>query len=252
MGELSSVGYSATLKSMVGMGTVRSNAPQTAEQMLASHYEIEVSGQRVSANASIRPLANRYAEPRTHIAKFVQCPKQSEQGVLNMKKNAGCRFRSKRLDPSHSRPSPRSTDHARESGGVGYRRRDARQGYLHKDKFLALPPRSGFGFCNVVFGWDAGDRFTTTPMDGLAHGVSRFAGADRPRHVSPRALGRERRFSRRVRRKRWRHTGPCLPGQLYRRVLKRAEKMGFGCSREWNTRWFNFRETSQSLADKGT
>ncbi len=29
--------------------------------------------------------------------------------------------------------------------------------YLHKDKFLAAAD-SGFGFCNVVFGWDSGDQ----------------------------------------------------------------------------------------------
>src|SRR4051812_41528805 len=28
--------------------------------------------------------------------------------------------------------------------------------YLHKDKFLSAA-EGGFGFCNVVFGWDAGD-----------------------------------------------------------------------------------------------
>jgi glutamine synthetase len=28
--------------------------------------------------------------------------------------------------------------------------------YLHKDKFLAAA-ENGFGFCNVVFGWDSGD-----------------------------------------------------------------------------------------------
>ena len=29
--------------------------------------------------------------------------------------------------------------------------------YLHKDKFLAAADGGGFGFCNVVFGWDSGD-----------------------------------------------------------------------------------------------
>src|SRR5262245_38231340 len=28
--------------------------------------------------------------------------------------------------------------------------------YIHRDKFLSAA-ESGFGFCNVVFGWDAGD-----------------------------------------------------------------------------------------------
>ena len=28
--------------------------------------------------------------------------------------------------------------------------------YLHKDKFISAV-KSGFGFCNVIFGWDSGD-----------------------------------------------------------------------------------------------
>src|SRR3954464_4570808 len=29
--------------------------------------------------------------------------------------------------------------------------------YLHRDKFLSAASGSGFGFCNVVLGWDSGD-----------------------------------------------------------------------------------------------
>src|SRR4029077_19291058 len=29
--------------------------------------------------------------------------------------------------------------------------------YLHKDKFFSAAESGGFGFCNVVFGWDSGD-----------------------------------------------------------------------------------------------
>ena len=29
--------------------------------------------------------------------------------------------------------------------------------YLHKDKFLSAAEGGGFGFCNVVFGWDSAD-----------------------------------------------------------------------------------------------
>ncbi|MGH9578237.1 MAG: glycine cleavage T C-terminal barrel domain-containing protein, partial [Terriglobales bacterium] len=43
VGELSSVGYSATLAGMVGMGFVHSAAPETGVQVLAGRYEIEVS-----------------------------------------------------------------------------------------------------------------------------------------------------------------------------------------------------------------
>jgi glycine cleavage system aminomethyltransferase T/glycine/D-amino acid oxidase-like deaminating enzyme len=55
VGELSSVGYSATLRAMVGLGCVRSPSPERAEQVLASRYEIEVSGTIVPARASAEP-----------------------------------------------------------------------------------------------------------------------------------------------------------------------------------------------------
>ena len=54
VGELTSVGYSAALGQMVGMGFVHGAQPETAQQLLASRYEIEVSGVRVPARASLR------------------------------------------------------------------------------------------------------------------------------------------------------------------------------------------------------
>ena len=45
--------------------------------------------------------------------------------------------------------------HEGEGGHHRHRRRPARQ-ILHKDKFLSAV-ESGFGFCNVVFGWDSAD-----------------------------------------------------------------------------------------------
>ena len=53
-GELTSVGYSSTLQCMVGMGYVYSAQPERAAQVLASSYEIEVSGSRVPARASVK------------------------------------------------------------------------------------------------------------------------------------------------------------------------------------------------------
>jgi 4-methylaminobutanoate oxidase (formaldehyde-forming) len=54
VGELTSVGYSATLECMVGMGYVYSAQPEGAAQVLASRYEIEVSGSKVAARASVK------------------------------------------------------------------------------------------------------------------------------------------------------------------------------------------------------
>ncbi len=53
VGELTSVGYSAALGEMIGMGFVHGAQPERVEQLLASNYEIEVSGARVAARASV-------------------------------------------------------------------------------------------------------------------------------------------------------------------------------------------------------
>jgi glycine cleavage system aminomethyltransferase T len=54
VGELTSVGYSAALEQMVGMGYVYGAKPERVEQVLASRYEIEVSGSNVVARASLK------------------------------------------------------------------------------------------------------------------------------------------------------------------------------------------------------
>jgi glutamine synthetase len=123
--------------------------------------------------------------------------------------------------------------------------------YLHKEKFLSAA-ESGFGFCNVVFGWDANDQcydnttwtgwhtgfpdalaqldlstFRRVPWDdNVAFFLGEFVEADgRPLPVCPR--------------------------QLYKRVLARAEKLGFQVLAGVEYEWFNFRETPQSFAAKG-
>jgi glutamine synthetase len=123
--------------------------------------------------------------------------------------------------------------------------------YLHKEKFLGAV-ESGFGFCNVVFGWDSGDvcydnttwtgwhtgfpdalaRIDLATMrqvpwdDGVPFFLGEFVEAD------GKAL-------------------PVCPRQLYKRVLARAEKMGFQVLTGMEYEWFNFRETPQSFAAKG-
>ena len=121
--------------------------------------------------------------------------------------------------------------------------------YLHKDKFLSAA-ESGFGFCSVVFGWDANDQpydntvwtgwqtgfpdatvqldlatFRRVPWDG---GVPFFLGD----FVEPDGT-----------------PGAVCPRQVYKRVLARGAKLGFECSRP-GVRWFNFRETPQSIGAK--
>ncbi len=54
VGELTSVGYSAALGQMVAMGFAHGSRPETAAQVLASRYQIEVSGERVPATAMLK------------------------------------------------------------------------------------------------------------------------------------------------------------------------------------------------------
>ncbi|HEY9066492.1 MAG TPA: glutamine synthetase, partial [Burkholderiaceae bacterium] len=126
--------------------------------------------------------------------------------------------------------------------------------YLHLDKFFgaAQPvPGGGFGFCDVVFGWDSGDQcYDNTQLTGWQHGF-------------PDALARlDLATGRRVP---W-DGGvpfflgefvdadggpyPICPRQTLKRVLKRAEKLGVlpMCGMEFE--WFNFAETPQSWAAK--
>jgi len=123
--------------------------------------------------------------------------------------------------------------------------------YLHKEKFLSAV-ESGFGFCNVVFGWDSNDQcYDNTTWTGWHTGF-------------PDALAQIDLAS--FRRVPWDDNVPFFlaefvepdgkplpvcPRQLYKRVLARAEKMGFQVLAGLEYEWFNFRETPKSLADKG-
>src|SRR3954468_8356298 len=124
--------------------------------------------------------------------------------------------------------------------------------YLHKDKFFSAAD-SGFGFCDVVFGWDMMDQcydnttltgwhkgfpdalakldlgtFRTVPWDG---NVPFFLG-----EFIAHENGQEVPF-------------PACPRQVLKRVLRRAEKLGFTAMCGIEFEWFNFRETPQSWAE---
>ena len=121
--------------------------------------------------------------------------------------------------------------------------------YLHKDKFLAAA-KSGFGFCNVVFGWDTADVcYDNSPYTGWHSGypdavasidlktfreipwenkqpffIGDFSGGDKPLEICPRTL--------------------------LKRVLANARKAGYSSKCGMEFEWFNFKETAQSLSDK--
>ena len=122
--------------------------------------------------------------------------------------------------------------------------------YLHRDKFFSAAD-GGFGFCDVVFGWDSHDQcYDNTQVTGWHHGF--------PDALARLDLATERRVP-------WDgglpfflgefvngdgSAYPVCPRQILKRVLARAEKLGFSamCGHEYE--WFNFSETPQSWAEK--
>jgi len=122
--------------------------------------------------------------------------------------------------------------------------------YLHKDKFFGAVD-GGFGFCDVVFGWDSQDAcYDNTQVTGWQHGF--------PDALARLDLGTARRVP-------WDGDVPFFlgefvnadgtpfpvcPRQTLKRVLKRAEKLGVVPMAGMEFEWFNFAETPQSWAAK--
>jgi glutamine synthetase len=122
--------------------------------------------------------------------------------------------------------------------------------YLHKDKFVSAAS-SGFGFCNVVFGWDAAD---------VCYDNARYTGwhtgyPDAEAKIDL-ATQREVPWDGNVPfflADFWRGNEPLeiCPRQLLKRVLDKVTAAGFEALGSFEYEWFNFRETPQSLAEKG-
>ena len=74
--------------------------------------------------------------------------------------------------------------------------------YIHKEKFFSAA-EGGFGFCNVVFGWDMMDvTYDNATFTGWHKGFPDALAQDRSQDVSHRALGRRRAvLPRRIRRR---------------------------------------------------
>jgi glutamine synthetase len=122
--------------------------------------------------------------------------------------------------------------------------------YLHRDKFFGAA-EGGFGFCDVVFGWDSGDQcYDNTQVTGWQHGFPDALARidlDTARHVPwdggvPFFLGDFVNADG--------SPYPVCPRQTLKRVLKRAEKLGLQAMCGLEFEWFNFLETPHSWAEK--
>jgi glutamine synthetase len=122
--------------------------------------------------------------------------------------------------------------------------------YLHKEKFVSAV-ESGFGFCDVVFGWDSGDQcYDNAEVTGWQHGFPDALARldlDTARHVPwdnnvPFFLGEFVNADG--------SPYPVCPRQTLKRVLKRADKLGFNVMAGMEFEWFNFAETPASWAGK--
>jgi glutamine synthetase len=122
--------------------------------------------------------------------------------------------------------------------------------YLHRDKFLSAVD-GGFGFCDVVFGWDMTDAcYDNTTLTGWHHGFpDAQVRLDLATHRKvPWDGGVDFFLGEFVTANGAPH--PLCPRQTLKRVLARAHKLGVApmCGLEFE--WFNFRETPQSWAAK--
>ena len=125
--------------------------------------------------------------------------------------------------------------------------------YINKQKLeSALDGDGGFGFCNVIFGWDAAD----VCYDDAAYTGWHSGYPDAHARLD---LGTYREVP-------WDGQVPFLlgdfvdeagqplaicPRQALKRVLARAARAGFAPFTSLEYEFFHFRETAQSLADKG-
>jgi glutamine synthetase len=122
--------------------------------------------------------------------------------------------------------------------------------YLHRDKFFSAVD-GGFGFCDVVLGWDAHDQcYDNTKLTGWHHGFpDAMVRLDLNTYRSvPWDGGVPFFLGNFVTGKGDPH--PLCPRQVLKRVLKRAEKMGFNVMVGAEYEFFNFAETPQSWAEK--
>jgi len=125
---------------------------------------------------------------------------------------------------------------------------------VHKEKFISAA-ESGFGFCDVVFGWDAADAaYEGTHGNGITGWHTGYPDAlatvdlntfrtvpwdnDIPFFLADFSHKESSAF-------------PACPRTLLKSVIQKCEHLGFTPIFSQEFEWFNFEETPQSLEEKG-
>ena len=122
--------------------------------------------------------------------------------------------------------------------------------YIHKDKFFSALEK-GFGFCDVIFGWDANDALyegidftgwhTGYPDARTAIDIATYREVPWDNNVPFFLADFDVEGSK---------TQAICPRTLVKRIKERAKGMGFKAIFGQEFEWFNFRETPESLKEK--
>jgi len=120
--------------------------------------------------------------------------------------------------------------------------------YVSRDKFLSALDK-GFGFCDVVLGWDTHDQ----TYDSAAFTGWHTAFPDAPARIYPETC-RELPFEDNTLlfiAELQGAAGEICPRALLRRILQRAGDMGFSATAACEFEFFVFEETPHSVREKG-
>ncbi len=120
--------------------------------------------------------------------------------------------------------------------------------YLAREKFLSALDK-GFGFCDVIVGWDSNDQL----YDNVTYTGWHTAYPDAPIRILP-ETGRIMPFENGTPFflcELAKEAEAICPRGLLRRILRKAEEMGFSASAALEYEFFLFDETPESVREKG-
>lgn len=124
--------------------------------------------------------------------------------------------------------------------------------YVSLDKFWGMVD-SGFGFCDVIFGWDIGDLVYENDKDAVTGSHTGFP--DAHARIDPTTIrflpGEPDTAAFLVDFASEAGDHPACPRSLLKRQLAKAQKMGFQATFSCEFEFWCFKETSESLHAKG-